>query len=324
MAAVEPDTTSVELVQFDDAAGSNDAAGGGRDGGGLAVSLDAAEVYVNVEALSKEETAALGVPTCCSDSGRWWRLCGACCVLTVIVPLAVLLPLSQEACAPGDTDCESRRTALTAAWCALCGAGVLYVLWSLRATLTEGAVCMPAGPPRACSLVATDRGPEATRHAKTTPKKVYVVYNPHGGRKRAKKLLDDVVLPIWRDEFGLEATVLATEYAGHARDLARTKDLSGYDGFCVIGGDGSFHEVVNGLGQRADGARVPVGLLPGGSGNSVSLDLGTWSVAEAARRVGRGDVVHVDANRVTVAGGRAVLSVNELSPVKILQNTFLD
>lgn len=37
----------------------------------------------------------------------------------------------------------------------------------------------------------------------------------------------------------------------------------------IVGGDGSFFEVANGLLRRADGQRVPLGLLPGGSGNSI-------------------------------------------------------
>ena len=76
-------------------------------------------------------------------------------------------------------------------------------------------------------------------------------------------------------------------------------------------------QVCNGLLQRppnADGtpaALVPVGILPGGSGNSISLDLGTWSLAEAARRIGRGDSVAMDAVKVSTNGGASrVASVN--------------
>ena len=45
---------------------------------------------------------------------------------------------------------------------------------------------------------------------------------------------------------------------------------------------GACAKVVNGLLQRPEAERrgVPVGILPGGSGNSVMLDLGTWSMAE--------------------------------------------
>jgi len=35
----------------------------------------------------------------------------------------------------------------------------------------------------------------------------------------------------------------------------------------IVGGDGSTHEVVNGMLNRQDGKKVPLVLLPNGSGN---------------------------------------------------------
>jgi diacylglycerol kinase family enzyme len=40
------------------------------------------------------------------------------------------------------------------------------------------------------------------------------------------------------------------------------------------GGDGTLHEVVNGMMQRKDGKRIPVGFIPNGSGNDICLNLG--------------------------------------------------
>jgi diacylglycerol kinase family enzyme len=69
--------------------------------------------------------------------------------------------------------------------------------------------------------------------------------------------------------------------------------------------------VINGLLQRDMKGQplIPVGLIPGGSGNSTMLDLGTWSVAEAARRIGRGDVMWSDIIALTT-GNKTVCSVN--------------
>ena len=46
-----------------------------------------------------------------------------------------------------------------------------------------------------------------------------------------------------------------TAHCGHARELATNLDLDGYDGFLTIGGDGTFHEVVNGMFQSAPSLR---------------------------------------------------------------------
>ena len=41
----------------------------------------------------------------------------------------------------------------------------------------------------------------------------------------------------------------------------------------MIGGDGTFHEVINGLLNRGDHQKIPIGIIPAGSGNSFMNDL---------------------------------------------------
>ena len=95
-------------------------------------------------------------------------------------------------------------------------------------------------------------------------KKFYMVVNPHGGLKKGIKILEKV-RPIFEGG-GAELTVLETEYAGHAREYANEMDFTGYDGFCAIGGDGTMHEVINGMLKRPDGRKLPIGLVTGGTG----------------------------------------------------------
>ena len=97
-------------------------------------------------------------------------------------------------------------------------------------------------------------------------KKFYMIVNPHGGIKKGIGILDRVK-PIFEDG-GAELTILETEYAGHAREMALEKDFTGYDGFCAIGGDGTMHEVINGMLKRPDGRKLPIGLVTGGTGNA--------------------------------------------------------
>jgi diacylglycerol kinase family enzyme len=274
------------------------------------VSSDSSEMMVNLDKISKEELAELGVPTCCQGSGEIMAYVSVCCLVTVIVPLVLLFPLSTA-------------SPVFVKWVAvgLLVAGLLWVLFSLRVTLWDGVLALPTAPPLANSFVAADEVSNGGEEGAQKMKKVYVIVNPHGGLRKGMRALNQVVLPIWKDEFGIEATVLETEYGGHARVYARTVDLKGYDGICVIGGDGSVHEVCNGLLQRPPDPDLPclppVGILPGGSGNSLSLDLGTWSMAEAARRVGRGQSCAIDCAKVTIANNNSdgassssVVSVN--------------
>jgi YegS/Rv2252/BmrU family lipid kinase len=129
----------------------------------------------------------------------------------------------------------------------------------------------------------------------------YITVNPQGGTKKGSRILEKV-LPIFEGS-NAEVKILETEYAGHARDIAQEIDLTGYDGFCCIGGDGTLHEVINGLMRRNDGQKIPIGLITGGTGNSFMHDLNCLDPVEAARRIVKGqrrqiDILHCDADGV--------------------------
>lgn len=122
--------------------------------------------------------------------------------------------------------------------------------------------------------------------------KYYITLNPHGGTKKGSKILSQV-LPIFESE-NAEVTVIETEYAGHARDLALDIDMTNYDGFCCIGGDGTMHEAINGLLKRKDKKRFPLGLITGGTGNSFMCDMNCQDPIDATKRILSGNRRFID------------------------------
>jgi YegS/Rv2252/BmrU family lipid kinase len=122
--------------------------------------------------------------------------------------------------------------------------------------------------------------------------KYYITVNPHGGTKKGSKILSQV-LPIFESE-NAEVTVIETEYAGHARDLAMDVDMTDYDGFCCIGGDGTMHEAINGLLKRKDKKRFPLGLITGGTGNSFMCDMNCQDPIDATKRILSGNRRFID------------------------------
>ena len=67
--------------------------------------------------------------------------------------------------------------------------------------------------------------------------KYVITVNPHGGKKLGPRLLNRVK-PLFEAE-NVELFIIETTYAGHAQDLAHHLDLSQFDGFLAIGGDGT-------------------------------------------------------------------------------------
>ena len=146
-----------------------------------------------------------------------------------------------------------------------------------------------------------------------------VIINPKSGSKQGVSLVPDVLQPVWGDQYGIEIEVFETEYARHAIQLAKTIDLDSLDGLVICGGDGSFHELVNGMMQRDDNKSIPLGLIPSGTGNAVghTLSLHKKRLEEAAHRIARGEVFPLDLNRVKFKTSKSSRSAIKYSVMTI-------
>jgi diacylglycerol kinase family enzyme len=95
-----------------------------------------------------------------------------------------------------------------------------------------------------------------------------VVYNPAAGRGRAKKLLENVRM--WADP---GAELMPTKEEFHGIELAKSAAESGFAKIVAAGGDGTVHEVANGI-LRAGRPEVVFGVWPLGSSNDYASALG--------------------------------------------------
>ena len=83
----------------------------------------------------------------------------------------------------------------------------------------------------------------------------------------------DVLISALADKFHLE--VVTTTHRGHARELGLQARSEGMDCILTLGGDGTVHEVVNGMLTEGPGQELPVlGTVPGGSANVFARALG--------------------------------------------------
>ncbi len=131
---------------------------------------------------------------------------------------------------------------------------------------------------------------------------VLVLVNPSAAHGRAASLRD-AVSSYWRQQ-GIPAEFLTAGSRDEIRQRARAVAEAGYSGVISLGGDGTVHEVINGLA----GTDVPVGVLPAGGGNDLARALGMpGDVLEAAHALLSARVKRIDLLRLTDAGGRACL-----------------
>jgi len=101
--------------------------------------------------------------------------------------------------------------------------------------------------------------------------KVLLVYNPFAGHGRAQKILPDV--EAYFQEKGIEFDLRTTDYHEHGIQIVKDADLSQYDGVVAAGGDGTLFEIINGYYRNESKVKIPIGVLPIGTGNAFARDL---------------------------------------------------
>uniref|UniRef100_A0A2K6EGS5 sphingosine kinase n=1 Tax=Propithecus coquereli TaxID=379532 RepID=A0A2K6EGS5_PROCO len=113
---------------------------------------------------------------------------------------------------------------------------------------------------------------EITPELLPRPPRLLLLVNPFGGRGLAWQWCKNHVLPMI-SEAGLSFNLIQTERQNHARELVQGLSLSEWDGIVTVSGDGLLYEVLNGLLDRPDweeAVKMPVGILPCGSGNALA------------------------------------------------------
>jgi diacylglycerol kinase family enzyme len=139
-------------------------------------------------------------------------------------------------------------------------------------------------------IMADDRIPAAPFD------RVVLIFNPNkaGMAARIGVLQRDLssALP------DLPIDLLPTEFAGHARELARSAAVNGVPLIVSVSGDGGYHEVVNGV-MDVPGSKAVCTVLPAGNANDHHRSMPLKPLTEA---IGEGLVRRIDLLRITFRG----------------------
>jgi diacylglycerol kinase (ATP) len=94
-----------------------------------------------------------------------------------------------------------------------------------------------------------------------------IIINPKSGKRTLQKQLDYLFQTL--EEKGIGYKKFYTRFAAHATEIAKDIVEDGERNILVVGGDGTFSEVVNGifLAENVDTSEVKIALLPHGTGN---------------------------------------------------------
>lgn len=111
------------------------------------------------------------------------------------------------------------------------------------------------------------------------PHHTKLIINPNADVGNAWRRASDL-RPVVEAHGGADWT--GTVYPTHATELAHQAAEEGYERIIAIGGDGTVHEVINGLMQVPAGRRPKLGIVPVGTGNDFAHNAGIERVPELA------------------------------------------
>lgn len=132
--------------------------------------------------------------------------------------------------------------------------------------------------------------------------RIKIIVNPNADLGRAWRSSADLHKIV--EEFG-NADWSGTVYPVHAKDLAKKAAQDGYDLVIAVGGDGTIHEVVNGLMEVPIESRPRLGIIPYGSGNDFSHAVGIDNRPNyAIKQIFDGDPKLIDIGRIEADDGR--------------------
>jgi YegS/Rv2252/BmrU family lipid kinase len=138
--------------------------------------------------------------------------------------------------------------------------------------------------------------------------RVKVILNPWADRGRGIQR-KEIIARLGQQHGDLD--VVVTKRPKQAQDLALLAADEGYDVVAAAGGDGTIHEVVNGL--VASQSEAKLGVLPIGSGNDFAYALGISNdLTTAVPRLFTGTPKTIDLARIEDAKGRYQIVDNNI------------
>jgi diacylglycerol kinase (ATP) len=111
------------------------------------------------------------------------------------------------------------------------------------------------------------------------PRKTKIILNPMADMRNAWRVANDL-RPIIAQHGNADWS--GTVYPTHAVELAKQAGEQGYELIVAIGGDGTVHEVINGIMQLPEGKRPVLGVVPVGSGNDFAHAIGVSMKSDRA------------------------------------------
>src|SRR5690625_70999 len=131
-------------------------------------------------------------------------------------------------------------------------------------------------------------------------KRARIIYNPSSGREAIKRVLPDILSVYEQAGYETSAFQTTAEPLSAQKEAARCCD-EGFDLVVAAGGDGTVHEVMNGIAEKE--YRPTVAIIPAGTTNDYArvLQIPRGNLVDAARLIQNEESIFMDVGKVITA-----------------------
>ncbi len=130
-------------------------------------------------------------------------------------------------------------------------------------------------------------------------KRARIIYNPSSGREAVKRVLPDLLQVYENAGYETSAYETTAEPFSAKFEAARCCD-AGFDLIVAAGGDGTVHEVINGISEKEH--RPTVAVIPAGTTNDYArvLQIPRDNLIKAAKLIEKEESIYMDIGKVIV------------------------
>jgi len=127
-------------------------------------------------------------------------------------------------------------------------------------------------------------------------KKLWFLVNPAAGKHESMAIMGQIKHEL--DRLNIQSKIFTSERRGSIADFIQTQNFNDVDGICVLGGDGTINEAVNGLMLSGKSQEIPLGIIPTGSGNAFAETLGVLDPKKAIHNILTGTTSLIDVFKI--------------------------
>lgn len=127
-------------------------------------------------------------------------------------------------------------------------------------------------------------------------KKLCFVVNPKAGKQKSKAIVHEIKDVLVQKK--IDFHFFNSDKGGSIIEFIQTENLTDFDGLCVLGGDGTINEAINGLMLSDQSQSLPLGIIPIGSGNAFAETLGELDPIKALSNILSGTTSLIDVFKI--------------------------